>query len=462
VQAKLRSFGQKTTNISNLNIERCRDLEIPLPALPEQRRIAAILDKAETLRSQRRAALAKLDSLTQSVFLEMFGVEGQGWPVETIAQIADAQSGSVRTGPFGSDLLHGEFVSEGVAVLGIDNAVSNEFRWGERRFITPAKYAELQRYTVKPGDVLITIMGTCGRCAVVPDDVPLAVNTKHLCCITLDTRKCVPAFLHAYFLQHPLARKYLEQTAKGAIMSGLNMGIIKAMPILIPPLHIQQTFAVRIHAIESLKVTHRTALAELDALFASLQHRAFNGDLTRSAAPVATTKARNFEELRRFDSEVGLEALIYAAKRMPGNDFYKTLKALYFADKHHLEQHGRLIYGETYCALPMGPVPQAAFDAAKVLSGELLVSSFPDDVLRAALSRTEKRLIPLRDADFGKLGAAERESLDWAIRYCAPMSFAQVKTASHDSAYDRTLPNAAISVADMVSMLPDRRIIYPE
>ena len=256
------------------------EVDVPLPPLPEQRRIAAILDQADTLRNQRRAAIAQLDSLTQSLFLDMFGsAEAEKWPMATIADIADEQNGSIRTGPFGSQLLHSEFVSEGVAVLGIDNAVANEFRWGERRFITQAKYRELQRYTVRPGDVLITIMGTCGRCAVVPNDVPVAINTKHLCCITVDQKKCLPLFLHAYFLRHPTARKYLEQTAKGAIMAGLNMGIIKAMPVALPPLPLQQTFATRVQAIEALKAQHRTALAEADTLFASLQQRAFDGSL---------------------------------------------------------------------------------------------------------------------------------------------------------------------------------------
>ena len=267
-------------NLPRLSPRVLARFEIPLPPLPEQRRIAAILDQAETLRTQRRAALAQLDSLTQSLFLDMFGNEkAEKWPTTTIADITDEQNGSIRTGPFGSQLLHSEFVSEGITVLGIDNAVSNEFRWGERRFITQAKYRELQRYTVRPGDVLITIMGTCGRCAVVPNDVPVAINTKHLCCITVDQKKCLPLFLHAYFLRHPSARKYLEQTAKGAIMAGLNMGIIKAMPVALPPLPLQQTFATRIQAIEALKTQHRAALAAQDALFASLQQRAFAGTL---------------------------------------------------------------------------------------------------------------------------------------------------------------------------------------
>lgn len=266
--------------VKHLSAKQIKDISIPLPPVEEQRRIAAILDQAETLRTQRRTALALLDSLTQSLFLDMFGAgESNGWPITSIEEIVDEENGGIRTGPFGSQLLHSEFVDEGVAVLGIDNAVNNEFRWSERRYITHAKYEELKRYTVRPGDVLITIMGTCGRCAVVPDDIPLAINTKHLCCISVDRRRVVPGYLHAYFLRHPTARKYLEQKAKGAIMSGLNMGIIKAMPIALPPLPLQQTFATRIASIEALKATHRRALAALDALFASLQQRAFTGAL---------------------------------------------------------------------------------------------------------------------------------------------------------------------------------------
>ena len=73
IQVTVRSFGQQTTNISNLNVGRCLRLCLPLPSLPEQRRIAEILDKADALRAKRRAALAHLDTLTQSIFLDMFG-----------------------------------------------------------------------------------------------------------------------------------------------------------------------------------------------------------------------------------------------------------------------------------------------------------------------------------------------------------------------------------------------------
>ena len=255
-------------------------IQIPLPPHPEQRRIAEILDKADALRAKRRAALAQLDILTQAIFLDMFGnPAASGWRMTTIDGVAAETDGAIRTGPFGSQLLHSEFTEEGIAVLGIDNAVENEFRWGQRRFISEGKYRQLSRYTVHAGDVLITIMGTCGRCAIVPDDIPRAVNTKHLCCITLDRTKCLPVFLHAYFLQHPIARRYLARKAKGAIMAGLNMGVTRDMPIPRAPIDLQEEFAEIVKAVGSMKRVQRQAAAEVQALLASLQHRAFRGEL---------------------------------------------------------------------------------------------------------------------------------------------------------------------------------------
>lgn len=279
-RASLRPYIRGTT-LKNLAVSSVlSESLVALPPLQEQRRIAAILDQADELRTKRRAASAHLEDLRKSIFLEMFaGNVSEDWELTTIDAVASASPGSIRTGPFGSQLLHSEFVDSGVAVLGIDNAVENEFRWARLRYISPDKYKSLARYTVQPGDVLITIMGTCGRCAIVPDDIPLAINTKHLCCITLDQRCCLPVFLHSYFLHHPVAKQYLRQTAKGAVMDGLNMGIIRRLPLKLPPLTLQEEYVRRISIIESITIAHSKSTSAFDSFFESLQHRAFRGEL---------------------------------------------------------------------------------------------------------------------------------------------------------------------------------------
>jgi len=275
------SAGQKRVPKSFLETH-----SIPLPHkngkpdLEEQKRIAAILDKADAIRRKRQQALRLTDDFLRSVFLDMFGdPEARGWEMTTAEGVAADDRGSIRTGPFGSQLLHSEFVDDGIAVLGIDNAVTNQFAWGKPRFVTEEKYEELKRYTVHPGDVLITIMGTCGRCAVVPDDIPRAINTKHLCCITLDQNQCLPEFLHSYFLIHPIARRYLTLHSKGAIMDGLNMGIIKNLPVPEAPLSLQRDFARIIKQRCGLAARLTSQQDEAEDLFSSLQQRAFRGEL---------------------------------------------------------------------------------------------------------------------------------------------------------------------------------------
>jgi len=272
------ALGRGAT-FAEINKETFESVRIPVPTLDEQKRIAALLDKADRLRRSRRYAQELSDSFLQSVFLQMFDQkESCGWAVQSIESLAKRGQNTIRTGPFGSQLLHSKFTEDGVAVLGIDNAVQNRFVWDKRRFIAEEKYRQLKRYTVYPGDVLITIMGTCGRCAVVPDNIPLAINTKHLCCITLDQNKCQPVYLQACFLLHPLVRRQLGISERGAIMPGLNMGIIKDLMIPIPPLPRQAKFTKIVKGMERLHAQQREVERQAEHLFQTLLHRAFSSE----------------------------------------------------------------------------------------------------------------------------------------------------------------------------------------
>jgi type I restriction enzyme, S subunit len=278
-QAVLRCAGANLPRISP------RDLamfEVPVPPLPEQRRIRDILDKADALRRKRKDAIALTEDLIRSAFLDLVGPGASDyaeWPVRSIGSLAAHMPNSMRTGPFGSDLLHSEFVDDGIAVLGIDNAVQNRFAWGERRFITQEKYQKLRRYTVFPADVIVTIMGTTGRSAVVPGDIPTAITTKHLATITLDRDQAEPEFVSQALFRHPEVLRQIDSANRGAIMSGLNLGLIKALRIPIPPPARQREFARVTQRIRSL-AARMEADSDTDALFKSLTARAFSGQLS--------------------------------------------------------------------------------------------------------------------------------------------------------------------------------------
>lgn len=278
VQTQVRACARQTTNIANLDSERFLNLTLALPPLEEQRRIAAILDKAVAIRRKRQEAIDMIDEAIRSSFLSLVGPAApsyETWPLTTIESLAAEGSTSMRTGPFGSDLKHSEFIDAGVAVLGIDNAVRNYFAWSERRFISQEKYEKLRRYRVYPGDVIITIMGTTGRSAVVPDDIPLAINTKHLAAITLNRKVALPEFVAHSIHTHPFVLNQVRAAGRGAIMEGLNLTIIKGLKVPLPPLEAQERF---VRALEQLRRARSRLLESqnhVTALNLSLTHLAF-------------------------------------------------------------------------------------------------------------------------------------------------------------------------------------------
>ena len=256
-------------------------IEIPLPPIAQQKRIAAILDKAEELRSLRRQALGALDAIAQSIFLEMFGdptTNPKSWI-------------RVRF----SDLLSA--IESGRSPNCLDRPVEDE-EWGVLKLgaVTWCEYNPLENKAlpsnekpdlsleVKPGDLLFTRKNTfelVAACALVRSTPPHLLLPDLI--FRFRTKPNAPidlCFLHQLLI-NPAKRREIQKLASGSASSMPNISKTKLETVLIevPPLSLQQEFARRVEAIEQLKTTHRQSLTQLDALFASLQHRAFRGEL---------------------------------------------------------------------------------------------------------------------------------------------------------------------------------------
>jgi len=263
--------------VPGLNREDAYRVEILLPTLEEQRRIAAILDQAETLRTQRRTALALLDSLTQSLFLDMFGdpaINQKGWEVKTIEELCEVKGG--KRLPKGAEYSPTPTPHRYIRVTNLSNGQVDQ---SQLLYLTPEIQKSIGRYIVNTGDVIISIAGSIGLVAPVPaslDGANLTENAAKL--VQRRDGNYLPDFL-AFMLGTKAIQDQIQSHVGQVTIGKLALFRIEKLTIPLPPLPLQQTFATRIASIEALKATHRHALAALDALFASLQQRAFAGAL---------------------------------------------------------------------------------------------------------------------------------------------------------------------------------------
>jgi len=270
--------GGAQPNISQALV---KDLKIPLPPLPEQRRIAAILDQADALRAKRREALAQLDSLTQSIFIEMFGASLSSRKRTAMGEL-------VEEFRYGTSEKSG---GNGYPALRIPNVANGHLDLRELKTVA-VEPAEFNRLRLKAGDLLFVRTNgnadNVGRCAVFEPslvagsgfDPAKFIYASYLIRARLKRESVSPVVLQQY-LHVGEGRHALRAVCKtSAGQYNINTEGLGSIPIPNFPLPLQHSFATRVKAVESLKATHSAALAEGDALFASLQHRAFTGQLS--------------------------------------------------------------------------------------------------------------------------------------------------------------------------------------
>lgn len=251
--------------------------KVPLPPLSEQRRIAAILDKADALHTRRREALARLDRLAQSIFVEMFGDPAKnpkGWPVSTLGKyLLDVTNGLTRRG---NEVEAGQHI-----VLRLRDIRAGAIDFSEPNRITlDAK--ERAKYLVALGELLfIRVNGNpeyVGRCALFDGYSEQVFFNDHVMRVRL--KDGLAGGYLAFFLNRPEGKREIAKHRKtSAGQHTINQEGLASISLPIPDLPLQQQFLDRISAIRHSYEAHATALRELDALFAAIQHRAFRGEL---------------------------------------------------------------------------------------------------------------------------------------------------------------------------------------
>lgn len=273
----LRTRAKPSINMANINATEVCKFPIPLPPLAEQRRIAEVLDRAEALRAKRRAALAQLDTLTQSLFVSFFGIpisNDRSWKLLKVGEAGRVQLGRQRAPKYQS----GKFTRPYVRVanvyenrLSLNDVLSMDF--DEKDF---------SAFRLEFGDILLNegqSTELVGRPAMWRNEIEDCCFQNTLVRFQSDRTTTVPEYALALFLHYFQTGEFAKISSKTSSVAHLGSSRFSAMPFPLPPLDLQREFARQVAAVEKLKTAHRASLAELDALFAALQHRAFRGEL---------------------------------------------------------------------------------------------------------------------------------------------------------------------------------------
>ncbi|MEV6022380.1 restriction endonuclease subunit S [Streptomyces sp. NPDC052036] len=265
--------------VKHLSVKTLRDIELNVPPLPEQRRVVAVLEQVEELREKRRQAMALLDDLAESLFLDMFGDPASPAPRFPRVPLEDAVSRRLQNGAYFPAEAYAE---DGVAMVHMSDAfygtVSAE---GLKRVACQEK--DTAKYALTGHDLLVArrslnYEGSAKPCRVTESAEPLIFESS-LIRVTPAPDLLTTRYLYAYLSHQRVRAAYVFPRVTGATITGISQENLAKVPVLLPPLTEQQAFERRLDEIDRAKAAHQAQLGSLDELFASIQPRAFAGTL---------------------------------------------------------------------------------------------------------------------------------------------------------------------------------------
>ncbi|MCD4766652.1 MAG: restriction endonuclease subunit S [Methanosarcinales archaeon] len=281
LKSKFHYFNSNTTGatIPHLDKKRVHNLKIPLPPLPTQKKIVAILEKAEKLKGWRREADELTDELLKSTFFEMFGdpvKNHNGWKVVKLQDVSEIVSGVTK----GRKLSGKEVIS--VPYLRVANVQDGYLELNEIKLIEVLP-SDVEKFALKEGDVLLTEGGDpdkLGRGSVWHDEIPNCIHQNHIFRVRVNKKHLIPEYL-SMLIGSPYGKMYFLKSAKQTTgIASINSKQLKNFPALIPPLELQNKLAKIIRQTEQLREQQKQSRQHIDDLFNALMQQAFRGELT--------------------------------------------------------------------------------------------------------------------------------------------------------------------------------------
>ena len=275
----------KGVGIKHISLADIKNIEIEYPPIEVQRTIVSVLSFLDAVIKKRQINVVKnIPELLKSYYSQL--VDNNVWDKVRISDIAT----EIKSGPFGTQLHVSQFRDKGeIYVYGIDDLTKKA---PKTRYLSTVELNKYKRYLVHGDDVLISIMGTVGRTKVVPKDIGLAINTKHLVDITLNQDLCKPYFL-AYTLENNRkVRQQIESSKHGAVMSAINMSDVKNLMITLPSIKVQMYFEEVYHQVKDIQKCMEEEIQLLKELRKSLLAKYFRENNPLNASFSVTKKQK--------------------------------------------------------------------------------------------------------------------------------------------------------------------------
>ncbi|WP_156101244.1 restriction endonuclease subunit S [Salegentibacter sp. Hel_I_6] len=271
----------KATTLPSLTKADLLKIEMPLPPLKTQHKIAAILDEADKLRRLNKKLIKKYEQLSQSLFLEMFGdpvSNSKNFDTPSLSSIT-TKIGSGATPKGGKEA----YFSEGISLIRSLNIHNNNFKYKNLAFIDEGQAKRLSNVTVEENDVLFNITGaSVCRTAIVPNGILPARVNQHVAILRPKKNKLNSIFLCHLLISKNFQKKLEDLASKGgATRQAINKSQLENLPIPLPKIEQQLGFEKSIHMLEKQKTQAQQALAQSEELFNSLMQRAFKGELVK-------------------------------------------------------------------------------------------------------------------------------------------------------------------------------------
>jgi type I restriction enzyme S subunit len=256
-----------------LTFEKIRDFQIPLPPLEEQRRIAAILDKADAVRRKRKEAIALTEELLRSAFLEMFGdpaTNPMSWKTAILAEVCTKVTDGTHHMP--------NTVENGIPILRALNIKNDKIDKSNLVYISEEDYGKIsKRSPLEKGDVLLTCLGTIGNVALFEEEFKFTL-VRNVALIKPNYERTTSQFLQL-LLKSNYLQAQMKARAKQSSQAALYIGEIEKLKIFIPPMSLQRRFSKVSENLRKLLQKQQQDQSQQDNLFNSLLQSAFRGEL---------------------------------------------------------------------------------------------------------------------------------------------------------------------------------------